>query len=166
MPNIRRMQMAASASSAVPQLWGFGNNGYGNLGDGTTTYRYTPVLSNDNYVTSWDTGTQGARAVLDDGTLWTWGKGTNGRLGDGTTVHKSSPVQVGSLTNWATVESIRDATIATKTDGTLWTWGDAEAGKTGQGGTTDTSSPVQIGTETSWLIARGGYNMTFVSKMG
>jgi len=83
--------------------------------------------------------------------LWAWGESTSGRLADGqTTIDTSSPVQVGALTNWASVSGLDDGGMATKTDGSLWGWGRGYNGIIGMGNTTDYSSPVQVPGSTNW----------------
>lgn len=108
-------------------------------------------------------------------TLWAWGKNAKGELGDNTITERNSPVQIGTLTNWSTVEnggSLNDInhTLAVKQDGTLWAWGsntDFSAnpgGQLGDGTVTNRSSPVQIGTLTNWSAAIGGYQHSIAAK--
>jgi alpha-tubulin suppressor-like RCC1 family protein len=139
---------AAGAAGAGLYAWGL--NSSGQLGQGNTTNRSSPVQVGSS--TAWTDASISAHviAVQSSGSLWAWGAGGGGRLGDGTTVDKSSPVQIGSLTNWSTAQAQRFSTLALKTDGTLWAWGDGGAGRLGDGTTTNKSSPVQIGTLTSW----------------
>ena len=63
-----------------------GQNSYGQLGDGTTTERHTPVavsgLSNAVAIAAGDCHTC---ALLSDGTARCWGDNDYGQLGDGTT---------------------------------------------------------------------------------
>lgn len=132
-------------------LWGWGFNGYGALGDGSTTTRSSPVQVGS--LSDWalcHVSNRKCIATKTDGTLWSWGIGTYGCLGHGNTTHYSSPVQIGSLTTWLTPCGMSYAGAATKTDGTLWTWGHNYAGKLGHGGTTNVSSPVQVGSLTDW----------------
>jgi len=141
-------------------LWSWGANTNGYLGNGNTTNTCSPVQVGS--LTDWSkiisTGSQptAAAAIKTDGTLWTWGYGFYGVLGHGNRTSLSSPVQVGSLTNWATVTGGDKLILATKTDGTMWSWGRGNQGRLGLGDTTARSSPVQIGTLTTWAKAIGG----------
>ena len=66
-------------------VWAWGHNIYGQLGDGTTTTRTTPVpvagLSNVVAIAS---GDWHSLALKSDGTVWAWGWNPVGQLGDGT----------------------------------------------------------------------------------
>ena len=94
-------------------LWTWGYNDQGQLGDGTTVNKSSPIRVGT--LTNWKqvAGGQGhTAAVKTDGTLWTCGYNYYGQLGDGTRVYKSSPIQVGSLTNWKQVSSVYKHTAA------------------------------------------------------
>jgi alpha-tubulin suppressor-like RCC1 family protein len=84
------------------QVWTWGVNWNGRLGDGTSKARLAPArvkksASPDDYLTgivSISAG-GGTIAALDaDGYIWTWGVGANGALGNGFTNDSSYPVQV------------------------------------------------------------------------
>ena len=74
-------------------LWAMGGNYYGQLGDGTSTDRSTPVQVATG-VASMQTGSGFSMFVTADGTLWGMGKNSYGQLGDGTTTSASSPIPV------------------------------------------------------------------------
>jgi alpha-tubulin suppressor-like RCC1 family protein len=141
-------------------LWGWGENQFGNLGDGTTIAKSTPIqigTSNDwRYVV---TGI-GTLAIKTNGTLWAWGNNTSGVLGTGTTINYSSPVQVGILTNWKYVSTRTRNCAAIKDDGTLWTWGHNSSGELGDRTTINKSSPIQIGGLTNWKHVDVGGSLT------
>ena len=142
-------------------LWGWGNDSYGQLGLGTQVQAYSSPVQVGS-LTNWKTVGCGilslhTLAIKTDGTLWAWGKDNYGQLGQGNTTNYSSPVQVGALTNWASVAAGQFHTAAIKTDGTLWTWGGYNVfGQLGQGNTTNYSSPVQVGALTNWASVTCG----------
>ena len=147
-------------------IWTWGYNNVGQLGDGTTTYRSSPIQV--GALTTWlevACGRYSSFAIKTDGTLYAWGYNYWGMLGLGNTINRSSPVQVGALTTWSKVASGGNFTIAIKTDGTIWTIGGYNAqGQLGQGDTTPRSSPVQIGALTTWSEVSSGGNFTGVIK--
>jgi alpha-tubulin suppressor-like RCC1 family protein len=76
-------------------VWAWGLNNYGELGDGTTTDRYTPVqVSSLAGITGISAGVKYTVALKNDGTVWAWGLNNYGQLGDGTTMDRYIPVQV------------------------------------------------------------------------
>jgi alpha-tubulin suppressor-like RCC1 family protein len=94
-------------------LWAWGDNGFGQLGDGTTTARLTPVqVGTDTHWASVAAGAGHTVAVKTDGTLWAWGYNHYGELGDGTTTDRATPVQVGTDTHWARVAAGGEYTVA------------------------------------------------------
>jgi alpha-tubulin suppressor-like RCC1 family protein len=140
------------ASKTDGSLWCWGGNGGGQLGDGTTTDKPSPIQVNalGMAVAAVAAGSAHTGALKTDGSLWCWGGNTWGQLGDGTTVKKSSPTQVPALgTAVAAVAAgsnfIGDAhTCARKTEGSLWCWGDNIWGQLGDGTKGKKSSPTQV----------------------
>jgi len=136
-------------------LFAWGLNSTGQLGDGTTVSKSSPVQIGTSSWTLVYGATQTVTnivltlAIRSDGGLFAWGSNTTGVLGDGTTTNKSSPVQIGT-SSWTQVISSRTTTIALRTDGALFTWGQASTGGIGDNTTVNKSSPVQIGTS-SWI---------------
>src|SRR5204862_1777508 len=64
-------------------VWAWGNNGDGQVGDGTTTIRTTPVLvSGLTSVSAVAGGGFHSLALKSDGTVWAWGDNSQGQLGD------------------------------------------------------------------------------------
>ena len=147
-------------------LWMWGYNADGQLGDGSTTVRSSPVQV--GALTTWTTETSSgqtmAGGVAVDGTLWTWGRNNNGQLGLGNTTYYSSPVQVGALTDWSKIAAGADHFVSIKTDGTVWAWGNNGSGRLGDGSTTNRSSPVQVGALTTWTKVGASAQSSFAIK--
>ena len=127
-------------------VWSWGNNGYGQLGDGTTVARYTtpgpvPGLTG---VVAISAGYYQALALKADGTVWAWGGNHYGQLGDGTTTHRLTPIQVPGLTGMVAVVASGYFSVALKADGTVRTWGSNSSGQLGDGTTTHRSTPLQV----------------------
>ena len=143
-------------------LWAWGGNSFGQLGDGTTTARTSPITVAGGG-TTWcavSAGNSHSAGVKTDGTLWTWGFNGSGRLGDGTTTNRSSPGTLsGGGTTWCAVCLGALYGVGLKTDGTLWTWGSNSNGRLGDGTTTSRSSPGTVaGGGTTWCAIAAGRN--------
>ena len=108
-------------------LWVWGINTFGGLGDNTITNKSSPVqtVAGGSNWKQVETGYRSTFAIKTDGTLWDWGYNIARNLGDNTTTHRSSPIQTTAYgTNWKQVSSdARGISAGIKTDGTLWTWG-------------------------------------------
>lgn len=155
-------------------LWGWGSNAggvNGHLGDNTSsTSRSSPIQIGT--LTDWAKVAHGSyrtSAIKTDGTLWAWGQNdVAGRLiGDNTTVRRSSPIQVGTLTNWATLPNGNNGAHAgvIDTSGRLWLWGDGSNGGLGQvSDLLARSSPTQVGTDTDWATFSIGTSTTHAIK--
>lgn len=137
-------------------LWLWGNNGYAEIGDGTTTQRDTPVQIMVG--STWRTvaiGPSHTLAIRSDGTLWAWGNQGSGRLGNGVDnigVNKTTPVQIGSDTDWREVTAGERAGMAIKADGSLWVWGKGPWGGPGSAAEVTYTAPTRYGTDTDWLM--------------
>ena len=126
------------------ELWVWGNNNYGQLGQNDTTKVSSPVQIPGSWSDVASNLYSGA-AIKTDGTLWAWGYNYYGQLGQNNRTNYSSPRQIPGTT-WRSVHGSGYHLSATKTDGSLWSWGRNAAGALGtnQGQNTDLSSPVQI----------------------
>lgn len=155
------------------QLWSWGRNNCGQLGDGSTIDKSTPI-QNISATLNWkvvSAGQSHVAALKTDGTLWLWGDNSSGQLGNDSTVTGfSSPVQtISGGTNWKQASSGIGHTAAIKTDGSLWLWGCNSNGELGLNSTNlICRSPVQtVSGGTNWKqVSAGGINTGAVKTDG
>jgi alpha-tubulin suppressor-like RCC1 family protein len=134
------------ATKSDGSIWTWGNNYYGQLGDGTNASRETavsifPAGSAITMIACTDYSTS---ILKNDGTVWSWGRNTNGQIGDGTNLHRNAPVMVPSLSGIVQVYASKNTVYALKSNGALYAWGINQYGQIGNGTTTDSNQPVEI----------------------
>ncbi|MGB7963092.1 MAG: hypothetical protein WCF12_09085 [Propionicimonas sp.] len=127
------------------QCWG--DNGFGQLGDGTRTDRATPVnvVGLNESVVELSAGGYQTCAVTSAGAVKCWGANDLGQLGDGSTT--SSPVPVAVVGLGAGVRSIASGyehTCVVTTGGAVKCWGANESGQLGDDSTTNRLTPVDV----------------------
>jgi len=111
------------ALSTGGELWCWGDNRFGQLGDGTATDRPAPTrVAAGGGWSAVATGTHTC-AVRSDHTLWCWGAGQHGELGDGGATGRPAPGQVGAEATWAAVTVEEARTCAVRQNGTTSCWG-------------------------------------------
>jgi alpha-tubulin suppressor-like RCC1 family protein len=98
--------------------------------------------------------------IKTDGTLWAWGRNNYGQLGTGNTTNTAVKTQVGTATNWQSVEGGQFHTAAIKADGSLYTWGFNASGQLGINSTTNSNIPVQVSGGNVWKSVGAGYDHT------
>jgi len=159
-PEMQRLAAGNNHSLAIKTdgtLWAWGYNDRGQLGDGTSTNRSTPVQVLTE-VAAVAAGEEHSLAIKTDGSLWAWGSNLGGKLGDGTRTDRWTPVQV--LTDVAAVAAGVYHTLAIKTDGSLWAWGSNSYGQLGDGiRTLRSSTPIQVLTGVAAVAAGGRHTL-------
>ncbi|MFT3866939.1 MAG: HYR domain-containing protein [Nibricoccus sp.] len=146
-------------------VWTWGENAYGQLGDGTTTSRTTAVqVSGLTDIVAVSAGYYHSVALKSDGTVWTWGGNGNGQLGNGTTVSRTTPIQIAGLNGIVAVDAGHSYTVSLKDDGTVWAWGDNAFGQLGDGTTTQRTTAVQMSGLNNVVGVVAGNSHTVVLK--
>lgn len=172
-------------------VYAWGSNSNGQLGDGTTMdspyatevrVNSTTLLSGITAIAAGRTHSLGFKGS--DGSVWAWGANSNGQLGNGTTTDSSFAVQVtdSSASNLIGVTDIAAGSahsLAVKSDGSVWAWGYNGFGQIGDKTTTDRSRAVRVqgaagnlatGSTTSLLWPRhrlaGGFHSLVVGSDG
>jgi alpha-tubulin suppressor-like RCC1 family protein len=128
---------------STSQLWAWGYNLYGQLGDGTTTSYNVPTLVKG--ATNWlrvAAGQNHSMGVLKDGTAWVWGRNHVFQLGDGTTTNRYQPIP--ALPNAGTILQMAaggNHTLAGTALAAVFDWGQNDKGQLGDGTTLSRSTP-------------------------
>ena len=167
------------------QLFGWGRNDEGAIGDGTTIWRSSPVQigtdSNWKFVTHGIGRVGPVMAIKTNGTLWGWGRNTaidffgdSGLIDPSSSTPRSSPIQIGTDTKWKTISVGSVVAAGIKTDGTAWIWGDNRIGELGNDlvyPDGKRSTPTQIGWSGSgdnyWIdICAAGTSASFGGSGG
>lgn len=146
------VQVAAGADHTCALTSGggvkcWGNNGNGQLGDGSTTPRLTPVdvsgLSSS--VIAISPGRYHTCALSTGGGVKCWGSNFIGQLGDGSTTQRLTPVDVSGLGSGVIAISAGGYhTCALTTGGGVKCWGYNTSGQLGDGSTTQRLTPVDV----------------------
>jgi alpha-tubulin suppressor-like RCC1 family protein len=130
-------------------LWAWGLNAFGEVGDGTTITKTTPVLINSDkdwrQIEASNNTSSMSMGIKNNGTLWGWGRGFFGDTSIQYQMPFKTPRQIGKDSNWKKIVIGSEQCMALKTDSSLWTWGVANTqGALGDSGLAYRLWPKQI----------------------
>ena len=152
----------AVGSNEYAYAWG--NNGFGKLGNNSSSSSYAPVRVRDpNSPTDASKGLKATQvsaggfhslALDKDGNAWAWGDDDHGQLGRGTYIQYSYPVKVftssqstnsaGPWLNAVQISAGNHHSLAINTDGNIKAWGYNNYGRLGDGTTRESTVPVPV----------------------
>lgn len=127
--------------------WGL--NSSGQLGDGSTTPRTSPVRVAGG-LTFFALSAGGSHScglagpATGSGTAFCWGDNTFGQLGNGTFAGSATPVAVAGGFTFTSITTGARHTCGVTTARVIWCWGDNSNGQLGDGTTTNRSAPVKV----------------------
>jgi alpha-tubulin suppressor-like RCC1 family protein len=137
----------------------WGENGSGQLGDGTRNAASTPVaVSGIGTAVAISGGSFHTCALLQGGAVNCWGLNWTGQLGDGTGFDSNTPVPVSGIDNAVSVDAGVVHSCAALADGTARCWGENSNGQIGNGTTANANAPAAVSGITSALSITAGYN--------
>ena len=152
-----------SALIILNKLYNVGDNGSGQLGNGTNTNNIMFIevsgIINPIQVAC---GSNHTAVILANSTIRTFGSNGTGQLGDGTTTNSNTPVQVQGINNAVQVACGQNHTAVLLADGTIRTFGYNVNGQLGDGTTTQRTTPVQVQGITNAVQVACGYYYTAV----
>ncbi len=145
-------------------LWAWGYNLNGAVGDNTNVSKSAPVAVGQG--TAWTSIAAGAHhslALDDSGNLWTWGFNSQGQLGHGSYLNEYQPRKVAAHASWVLAEAGVEHTAGIKSDGSLWTWGNNGRGQLGDGTTAPRTVPGKVELpQDTWAAVSAGFFHTAV----
>ncbi len=137
--------------AASEQMYCWGRNDQGQIGDGTTDNRFSPVsVSGDLTFRALGGGDAFMCGITTDGSTWCWGSNLSGELGDPALPSQSTPVQVEGLPDLEriygaggafTLPSAPAYACGLTSAGDTWCWGGAIRGGLWEG---PTDGPIRV----------------------
>jgi len=137
------------------QVLAFGENEYGQLGNGSTAQSAKPLQVPDiPAMVSVSAAHRSVAALAQDGAVWEWGDDPKG----------SKPRRIGTLGGVRAVARAETHGAALKKDGTVWVWGSHGAGDLGNGCYSCAGEPILVPGLTEVAAIAAGYQVTVALK--
>jgi alpha-tubulin suppressor-like RCC1 family protein len=162
------------ALTSTGAVYGWGYNAFGQLGDGTTTNRLTPIpvaLPGGTTVTAISAGWSYSLALTSSGSVLAWGWNAEGELGDGTGVQRLTPVAVlAPATGVTAISAGSNHNLALRSDGTVLSWGLNNFGQVGDATFVSRMAPVPVllppGQAVTAIAAGGAHSLAVLRSNG
>lgn len=137
----------------------WGDNRYGQLGDGTIrTRRKNPTrVATSLQFASLAVGRRHTCGLTETGEAYCWGRNHAWQLGDGTTTHRQTPTKVASSLRFATLYGGSAHSCGRTGEGEVYCWGANGRGQLGDGTTTFRQSPTPVATSFQFASVTAGW---------
>jgi alpha-tubulin suppressor-like RCC1 family protein len=152
--------------SGTTYCWG--DNEFGQLGDGSTITSATPVaVSGDHSFTALAAGGSHTCGLTSTGAAYCWGDNGSGQLGKSSDQPSATPVPVTGGLTFTAIAAGRNHTCALTAAGTAYCWGSNYQGQLGDGSATNASTPVAVTGGLSFgVLAAGGSHTCGLTATG
>jgi alpha-tubulin suppressor-like RCC1 family protein len=145
--NIRQIASVGYYTLALDRngaVWAWGDNNYGQLGDGTRKLATRAIkVKNLPKIVAVATGWHHSMALDEAGRVWMWGDNPYGQLGLGDYAVRLLPTLVNGLPKIKKIACGSWHSMALDESGEVWAWGRNENGMLGNGDTTNSPRPVR-----------------------
>ena len=135
-------QNHAMALNSSGEVFSWGSNYKGQLGNGTFVENYIPEKVNGlTDVVRISAGGEHSMALTSDGTVWTWGENHYGRLGTGDTIDQNVPTELVYPHIFIEISAGGYHSLALTNDGQIYAWGRNLVGELGDNTTVNKLTP-------------------------
>lgn len=150
-----RYHTCGLALNGTAYCWGY--NGYGTLGNNSTTNSNVPVIVNAFLkFSSITTGTEHTCGSTLSGAAYCWGRNSSGELGNNSTTNSSVPVLVAAPETFSSVTAGDAHTCGLILNGIAYCWGRNLFGELGDNSTTNSSAPLPVATTLIFSSIKAG----------
>jgi len=158
-PSIRGGSLHSVVLNNAGQVFTFGENQDGQLGDDTTDDKKIPVpiFGNHDFVKI-DSNYRHTIALHNDTSVWAWGWNNKGQLGSGTTSELLVPTCVDGLTRVQNIAAGAYHSMALLHNGDVKAWGSNSYGQLGDGTSNQRYQPAPVNNLEKIKAIAAGYN--------
>lgn len=127
-------------------VWAWGNNMFGQIGDGSTNESTVPKqVSALGNVIKIDAGSGShSLALKNDGTVWAWGANGQWQVGSASGSTVTTPTQIEGLEEVKDIAAGAEFNLALKENGSVWAWGKNELGLGDETSSKASKIPVEV----------------------